>query len=233
VAIIAIVLSGTLFLCSIFWYYCFYRSVSSSSVHEETEIRYFGEGLKLKLSDLSDATNGFSEAAIIGTGALSKVYKGILGNNQVVAIKILEQGYNESLRSFVRECEVLGKIRHRNMVKILGALVLQFMPNGSLEMYLHCSSRVCELTWKARYKIATEIAQAINYLHNETGMGEIVHCDLKPSNVLLDQDMVAHVCDFGIARIIDPEITGSTLSSTFRGSIGYIAPGESFIIYYL
>jgi LRR receptor-like serine/threonine-protein kinase FLS2 len=159
VAIIAGILAGTLFLCVIFWYYCYYRSASRSSAHEKTEIRSFGEGLKLKLSDLSDATNGFSEAAIIGTGALSKVYKGILRNGQVVAIKILELAYNESLRSFLKECEVLGKIRHRNLVKILGAfsnsntraLVLQFMPNGSLEKYLH-HSQVCQLTWEARYK---------------------------------------------------------------------------------
>jgi serine/threonine protein kinase len=104
------------------------------------------------------------------------------------------------------------------------------MPNGSLEKYLH-HSQVCQLTWEARYKIATGIAHAINYLHSETGMGEIVHCDLKPGNVLLDQDMEAHVCDFGISRIIDPQIMGATLSSTIRGSIGYIAPGESFILF--
>eukprot|EP00253_Pinus_taeda_P030571 PITA_30571 len=231
VAIIAAVIAGTLFISAIFWYYCYYRSACPSSAHETPEIRSFEEGLKLKLSDLSDATSGFSEAAIIGTGALSKVYKGILRNGQVVAIKILEMAYNESLRSFVKECEILGKIRHRNLVKILGAfsnsntraLVLQFMPNGSLEKYIH-HSQVCQLTWEVRYKIATGIAQAMAYLHSETGMGEIVHCDLKPANVLLDEDMEAHVCDFGISRIIETQISGVTLSNTLRGSIGYIAP---------
>lgn len=229
------VLAGAILLCVfVARCYCFYSArACHTCAHENPEILSFGEGLKLNLSDLSNATNGFSEAAIIGTGAISKVYKGVLNDDTVIAIKILQVDCNESLRSFVNESEILGKIRHRNLVKLLvsfsdsktKALVLQFMPNGSLENHLHRSDQVCQLTWEARYKIATGVAQAIVYLHSETGMGQIVHCDLKPSNVLLDKDMEAHVCDFGIARMVNSQITeAATLSATLRGSIGYIAP---------
>lgn len=234
-AIILSVLTGAILLCVfLVCCYCFCRTrVCHSCAHENPQILSFGEGLKLNLSDLSDATNGFSEAAIIGTGAKSKVYRGVLSDSTMIAIKILQVASHESLRCFVNESEILGKIRHRNLVKLLGlfsdsktkALVLQFMPNGSLESHLHRSDQICQLTWEARYKIATGIAQALVYLHRETGIGQIVHCDLKPSNVLLDKDMEAHVCDFGIARMLISQITEpAALSTTVKGSIGYIAP---------
>jgi len=131
---------------------------------------------------------------------------------------------------FMAECKTLGKIRHRNLVKIKGVipnwdvkiLILQFMPNGSLDMHFHRNST--PLDWVARLRIAMAVAEALAYLHEECGIEEIVHCDIKPSNILLDEQFEAHINDFGIAWLIDPELRGSTLSTMMIGSIGYIAP---------
>eukprot|EP00253_Pinus_taeda_P035469 PITA_35469 len=148
-----------------------------------------------------------------------------------VAIKKLKvELEEEAQRCFMAECKTLGKIRHRNLVKIMGVisnwdvkiLILQFMPNGSLDMHLHGNST--QLDWATRLRIAMAVAEALMYLHEECGIGEIVHCDIKPSNILLDEEFEAHINDFGIARLIDPQLRGSTLSTTLRGSIGYIAP---------
>eukprot|EP01018_Ginkgo_biloba_P018403 Gb_36088 [translate_table: standard] len=102
-------------------------------------------------------------------------------------------------------------------------LVLQFIPNGSLDTHLHAFS-TCGLSLEKRLNIAVGIAEAMLYLHEESGIGEIVHCDLKPSNVLLDDDFEAHVTDFGISKLIDPKAIEYSLSNTVIGSIGYIAP---------
>ncbi|GLJ50174.1 hypothetical protein SUGI_1067590 [Cryptomeria japonica] len=200
---------------------------------DDMEIYCFGEGLKVTEKELYNCTDGLNDTKIIGTGASSTVYRGELSRGMTVAIKKLnvEQLGTEAQRSFVEECKTLGKIKHRNLVRILVVfsnlatkmLFLQFMPNGNLDMHLH-GSDMCRLSWQTRLRIASGVANALMYLHEESGVGEIVHCDLKPSNILLDQDFEAHINDFGIARLIDPELHGATLSSTFRGSLGYIAP---------
>eukprot|EP01018_Ginkgo_biloba_P041036 Gb_11461 [translate_table: standard] len=190
----------------IFYYWIRWRGSTNS---HDVKILDIENGLKLMASDLFECTNGYSNANIIGRGSLSTVYKGILGSGHVYALKVLKVDEHENnielVRSnFVNECKVLSQIRHRNIVRILGAysdahrkiLVLPFMPNGSLDMHLH-GSDTCHLTWEMRLKIASEVAQAMVYLHEESGVGQIVHCDLKPSNILLDQDFVAHVSDLG------------------------------------
>jgi tRNA A-37 threonylcarbamoyl transferase component Bud32 len=204
------------------------------------EMCYFEEPfLKVSEKDIYRITEGYSERNIIGSGASSTVYKGQLVNGMTVAIKKFKVELEaEAQRCFMTECKTLGKIRHRNLVKIMGVvsnldvkiLILQFMPNGSLDMHLHGNST--RLDWATRLRIAMGVAQALVYLHEECGIGEIVHCDIKPSNILLDEEFEAHINDFGIARLIDPQLRGSTLSTTLRGSIGYIAPGNAstFII---
>eukprot|EP01018_Ginkgo_biloba_P022665 Gb_23616 [translate_table: standard] len=216
----SILILGLSFCC---YMYSSRKSIGHLNMHS------FDDNLKLKVEDISKCHNN---ANVISESSLSVVYKATLADGRVVAVKkfkLNEQMHVE--RNFKRECKILSKIRHRNLVRIMGAfsnsnikaLVLQFIPNGSLDTHLHAFS-TCALSLEKRLNIAVGIAQAMLYLHEESGIGEIVHCDLKPSNVLLDDDFEAHVTDFGIAKLIDPKAIEYSLSSTVIGSIGYIAP---------
>jgi len=165
-------------------------------------------------------------------------------NVTTVAVKVLNLDKHSASRSFFSECKALKNVRHRNLVKVLSlcssidhqgndfkALVFEFMPNGSLETWLHpyaCTDRPFRtLSFIQRLNIAFDVAAALDYLHYHVP-APIVHCDLKPSNVLLDDDMTAHVSDFGLAKIlVRPDTMPSqSMSSTrgIKGSFGYIPP---------
>ncbi|KAH6776646.1 hypothetical protein C2S52_014207 [Perilla frutescens var. hirtella] len=211
----------------------------------------FGEHTFMRLSyaDLLNATGGFSEMNLLGAGRFASVFRGtIIDDDQqtVVAVKVLDLNIRGASKSLESECNALRGIRHRNLVKILSvcdgidfkgedfkALVYEFMANGSLENWLHQNSASEEeksrtLTTIQRLNIAIDIASAVEYLHCGTD-STVIHGDLKPSNILLDQDMVAHVGDFGLAKIIS-SISGNlstsdgSSSSAIKGTIGYIAP---------
>ncbi|CAN1187572.1 LRR receptor-like serine/threonine-protein kinase EFR [Linum perenne] len=195
--------------------------------------------LPLSYERLYKATNGFSSENLIGVGSFGSVYKGILNENGLntnVAVKVFNLQRHGASKSFVAECEALKNIRHRNLVRIVTvALIYEFLTNGCLEEWLHrTSERVDEptksLTFLQRVDIALGIAYAVDYLHKHCET-PIVHCDLKPSNVLLDEDMVAHVGDFGLARfldeVVDPSstIADPSLSSIgIKGTVGYAPP---------
>ncbi|CAL5366206.1 unnamed protein product [Camellia sinensis] len=202
--------------------------------------------LKVSYEKLLKATDGFSSANLIGFGSFGSVYRGILVQERefVAAIKVLNLQNRGAIKSFMAECETLRNIRHRNLVRIITscssvdfqgnefkALVYEFMPNGSLERWLHASLETNDgqneqqrLNLLQRINIAIGVACALDYLHHQC-QKPIIHCDLKPSNILLDREMVAHIGDFGLARFF-PELTNPNQSSSIgvRGTIGYVAP---------
>ncbi|KAI7751912.1 hypothetical protein M8C21_029960, partial [Ambrosia artemisiifolia] len=192
--------------------------------------------LKVSYNQLLKATNGFSESNLIGTGGYSSVYKGILNeaDDSFVAIKVLHLQNRGAQRSFMRECEAWRNIRHRNLLKVITscssvdfqgnpfkALVYEFMPNGSLHDWLHSSKNTARLNLLQLIKILTDVAYALDYIHNHC-LPAIIHCDLKPSNILLDNDMVAHVGDFGLARFLGTSYPNN--STRIQGTMGYVPP---------
>lgn len=178
--------------------------------------------------ELQQATENFSESSLLGKGSSGTVYKGKLSDGTLAAIKVFDMQYARALENFDVECQVLSNVRHRNLVKIIStcsnvefkAMILQLMPNGSLDKWLHSESKSLGLA--ERIDILIDIAMAMEYLHHGYTV-PIVHCDLKPSNVLLEEDLTAHVADFGIAKILarDEEL----IRTKTLGTTGYIAPG--------
>ncbi|CAO2185665.1 unnamed protein product [Urochloa humidicola] len=192
---------------------------------------------------LANGTNGFSEANLLGKGSFGAVYKCIFQDDETIAaVKVFNLEQSGSARSFVSECEAMRRVRHRCLIKIITccssinrqgqefkALVFEFMPHGSLNGWLHPKSCTVRntLSLEQRIDIAVDIMDAMDYLHNHC-QPPIIHCDLKPSNILLAEDMSARVGDFGISRIL-PESASKILQNSnstigIRGSIGYIAP---------
>ncbi|KAM7462605.1 hypothetical protein LguiA_030726 [Lonicera macranthoides] len=231
ISVSCLILSVSIVLLFIFcWRKSKRRLLSSQSLVKESL-------LKVSYGDLFKATNGFSSTNIIGTGSFGSVYKGTFDRGEMVAaVKVLNlQRYGAS-KSFMAECKALRNIRHRNLVKIITscssidfggndfkALVYEFMPNGSLERWLHSNQE--NLNLHQRISVAIDVAFALDYLHHESGK-PVIHCDLKPSNILLDVDMVAHVGDFGLAKFSTPESENANQSQSVgvKGTIGYAAP---------
>ncbi|GER51710.1 leucine-rich receptor-like protein kinase family protein [Striga asiatica] len=182
---------------------------------------------RISYRELERGTDGFSETNMLGNGSFGSVYKGVLSDGLNVAVKVFNSQLERAIRSFDTECEILSSIRHRNLVQIIGccsntefkALVLEYMPNGSLEKWLYSENSCLDLM--RRLQIAIDVASALEYLHHGHTF-TVVHCDIKPSNVLLDEDMVAHLADFGIAKLFDD---GETMVHTKTlATIGYAAP---------
>ncbi|KAK2373560.1 putative LRR receptor serine/threonine-protein kinase [Trifolium repens] len=199
---------------------------------------------KVSYQDLHNGTDGFSASTLVGLGSFGSVYKGnIASEDKVVAIKVLNLQKKGAHKSFIAECNALKNMRHRNLVKILTccsstdykgqefkALVFEYMSNGSIEQWLHPGTvnagnqRMLDLD--QRFNIIVDIASVLHYLHHDCEQ-TIIHCDLKPSNVLLDDDMVARVSDFGIARlvsVVDDTSHQETSTLGIKGTIGYAPP---------
>jgi LRR receptor-like serine/threonine-protein kinase FLS2 len=186
---------------------------------------------RISQQELLQATDGFSVSNLVGKGSFGSVYQGTLSDGLIVAIKVFNLIVEGAFKSFDTECAVLRNIRHRNLLKIISscsnmdfkAFVLEYMPNGNLEKWLY-SQYHC-LSILQRLNIMIDVASALEYLHYGYST-PIVHCDLKPTNILLDEDMVAHVADFGIAKLLGD---GDSMMRTMTlATIGYMAPGDIF-----
>jgi len=179
--------------------------------------------------DLIRATENFSDANLLGRGSFGSVFRGCLDSGLIVAVKVFNLETEGAFKSFNEEFRALSNIRHRNLIKLISicsrvdfkALVLEFMPNGSLDQWLYSDTHCLNLL--QRLNIMVDVSSALEYLHHHLPH-TVLHCDLKPSNILLDEEMVAHVGDFGIAKLLFGD-NKSMVSASTPGTIGYVAPG--------
>jgi LRR receptor-like serine/threonine-protein kinase FLS2 len=194
----------------------------------ERGLSTLGAPRRISYYELVQATNGFNESNLLGKGGFGSVYEGKLPDGEMIAVKVIDLQSDVKSKSFDIECNAMKNLRHRNLVKIISgcsnldfkALVMEFMSNGSVDKWLY-SHNYC-LNFLQRLNIMIDVASALEYLHHGSSF-PVVHCDLKPTNVLLDENMVAHVSDFGIAKLMD-EGQSKTHTETLA-TIGYLAPG--------
>ncbi|VAH00206.1 unnamed protein product [Triticum turgidum subsp. durum] len=189
---------------------------------------------RLAFDDIVRATEDFDDKYIVGTGGYGKVYMAQLEDGQLVAVKKLHQTQEEldDERRFRREMEILSQIRQRSIVRMYGFcshpaykfLIYDYIKQGSLHMTLENEELAKELDWQKRIALATDVAQAISYLHHECSP-PIIHRDITSNNILLDTIFKAFVSDFGTARILKPD---SSNWSALAGTYGYIAPELSY-----
>uniref|UniRef100_A0A2P2K969 non-specific serine/threonine protein kinase n=1 Tax=Rhizophora mucronata TaxID=61149 RepID=A0A2P2K969_RHIMU len=176
--------------------------------------------------DLQGATKNFSEK--LGGGGFGSVFKGLFPDSSVIAVKKLES-INQGEKQFRTEVSTIGTIQHVNLVRLRGfcskgtrkLLVYDYMPNGSLDSHLFQENVSKVLDWTTRYNIALGTARGLAYLH-EKCRDCIIHCDIKPENILLDAEFCPKVADFGLAKIVGRDF--SRVLTTMRGTRGYLAP---------
>lgn len=217
-------------------------SVSSSQVLSETTLSSqsagasvvdgvnMGWGRWYNLRELEIATRGFDDKCVIGRGGYGVVYRGVLPDGSVVAVKNLLDNKGQAEKEFKVEVEAIGKVRHKNLVGLIGycaegtrrLLVYEYIDNGNLEQWLHGEvGPVSPLTWDIRMKIAVGTAKGLAYLH-EGLEPKVVHRDVKSSNILLDKKWNAKVSDFGLAKLLGPE--KSYVTTRVMGTFGYVSP---------
>ncbi|KAM1038814.1 hypothetical protein ACFX13_034169 [Malus domestica] len=180
--------------------------------------------------ELEEATDKFSEANVIGHGGFGVVYKGVLRDGTVAAIKMLRREGRQGERAFRFEVDLLSRLHSPYLVELLGycadqhhrLLIFECMPHGTLQRHLHPTNNHQPLDWGTRLRIALDCAEALEFLH-EHAIPSVIHRDFKCSNVLLDQNFRAKVSDFGLAKMGSDKINGQ-ISTRVLGTTGYLAP---------
>ncbi|KAM7263157.1 hypothetical protein ACFE04_000840 [Oxalis oulophora] len=243
------ILAGFVLVCGIAWFYFNYKNFKQARAIDKSKWTLMSFH-KLGFSEL-EILDALDEDNVIGSGSSGKVYKVTLGNGEAVAVKKLWGLPNKECQpggdiekgpvqiqddGFQAEVETLGKIRHKNIVKLwcccstrdCKLLVYEYMPNGSLGDLLH-STKAGLLVWPTRFKIVVDAAEGLSYLHHDC-VPSIVHRDVKSNNILLDGDFGARVADFGVAKVVDVTGKGSKSMSVIAGSCGYIAPEYAYTL---
>ncbi|KAK9714794.1 hypothetical protein RND81_06G120600 [Saponaria officinalis] len=178
---------------------------------------------------LADATNGFSEINKLGRGGFGSVYKGKWEDGQEIAVKRLSRASGQGLQEFMNEVNVISKLQHKNLVRLLGCcvegeeklLVYELMPNKSLDAMLFDPQNCKLLDWRARFSIIQGICRGLLYLHRDSRL-RIIHRDLKPSNILLDEDLNPKISDFGMAKFFGSKQDQATTLRVV--GTGYMSP---------
>ncbi|KAI4354544.1 hypothetical protein L6164_003396 [Bauhinia variegata] len=204
-----------------------FRKIKNADIIEAWELEVGPHRYSYK--ELKKATRGFKDKELLGQGGFGRVYKGTLPSSKTpVAVKRVSHESKQGLREFISEIASIGRLRHRNLVQLLGwcrrrgdlLLVYDFMANGSLDKYLFDEPKII-LSWEQRFKIIKGVASALVYLHE--GYEQIViHRDVKASNVLLDCELNGRLGDFGLARLYEHGANPST--TRVVGTLGYLAP---------
>ncbi|AQK51873.1 Putative leucine-rich repeat receptor-like protein kinase family protein [Zea mays] len=234
---IVLIVLGSLFvgavLVLILW--CILLKSRDQKKNSEEAVSHMFEGSSSKLNEVIEATECFDDKYIIGKGGHGTVYKATLRSGDVYAIKkLVISAHKGSYKSMVGELKTLGKIKHRNLIKLKeswlrndnGFILYDFMEKGSLHDVLHVVQPAPALDWCVRYDIALGTAHGLAYLHDDCRPA-IIHRDIKPSNILLDKDMVPHISDFGIAKLLEQPSTAPQTTGVV-GTIGYMAPELAF-----
>lgn len=206
------------------------RAVEQSAVVNVPEVSHLGWGHWYTLRELEAATDMFSDDNVIGEGGYGIVYHGVLADNTQIAVKNLLNNRGQAEREFKVEVEAIGRVRHKNLVRLLGycaegahrMLVYEYVDNGNLEQWLHGDvGPVSPLTWEIRMNIILGTAKGLMYLH-EGLEPKVVHRDVKSSNILLDKQWNSKVSDFGLAKLLGSE--RSYVTTRVMGTFGYVAP---------
>ncbi|XP_030950245.1 probable serine/threonine-protein kinase At1g01540 [Quercus lobata] len=194
------------------------------------EVSHLGWGHWYTLRELEVSTNGFADENVIGEGGYGIVYRGLMEDNTNVAVKNLLNNRGQAEKEFKVEVEAIGRVRHKNLVRLLGycaegahrMLVYEYVDNGNLEQWLHGDVGPCSpLTWEVRMNIILGTAKGLTYLH-EGLEPKVVHRDIKSSNILLDKQWNPKVSDFGLAKLLGSE--KSYVTTRVMGTFGYVAP---------
>jgi serine/threonine protein kinase len=220
-------LLSLVFLITLGVIYYIKRKNKFAEILEDWEHEYGPHRFKFK--DIYSATNGFKEKGLLGVGGFGRVYKGVIpGSKLEVAVKRVSHESRQGMREFVSEIVSIGRLRHRNLVPLLGycrrqgelLLVYDYMSKGSLDNYLYNQPKVT-LNWYQRFKIVKGVASGLFYLHEEWEQ-VVIHRDIKASNVLLDAELNGRLGDFGLARLYDHGADPHT--THLVGTVGYLAP---------
>ncbi|XP_057538245.1 uncharacterized protein LOC130815781 [Amaranthus tricolor] len=249
IIVVSVILTTTAvaaILCFLWWFLC-KRSRSKREVPPQTRLKFakkkaapdtfvFRDNSKVKIDDMQkvkfeklvEATDNFHESNLLGTGGFGQVYKGKLEDGQEIAVKRLSTASRQGTEEFMNEVELISKLQHRNLVKLLGCciegeermLIYEYLPNKSLDAFLLGKHQY--LDWKIRFNIIEGICRGLLYLHRDSRF-KIIHRDLKLSNILLDKDLNPKISDFGMARIFESN-QDKVCTQRVVGTYGYMAP---------